>query len=119
MLSIRCSNLFKPLIFSINIFSECKMDSDNIVFIGNKPPLSYVFAVVTQFKSGTNEVILKARGKLISRAVDVIEILKNKFMTDVLVEKITTSTEALKNEKGDVNVSVITIALKKQDDKKQ
>ena len=89
------------------------MDSDNIVFIGNKPPLSYVFAVVTQFKAGTPEVIVKARGKLISRAVDVIEILKNKFMGDVKVNKIETSNEALKNEKGDVNVSVITITLKK------
>lgn len=90
------------------------MDSDNIVFIGNKPPLSYVFAVVTQFKAGASEVIVKARGKLISRAIDVIEILKNKFMTDAKVASIETSTEALKNEKGDVNVSVIAITLKKQ-----
>ncbi|MFA5333766.1 MAG: DNA-binding protein Alba [Candidatus Nanoarchaeia archaeon] len=89
------------------------MDADNIVFIGNKPPLSYVFAVVTQFKSGVSEVIIKARGKLISRAVDVIEILKNKFMNEVKVKSIETSTEALKNEKGDVNVSVITITLTK------
>lgn len=89
------------------------MDEDNIVFIGNKPPLSYVFAVVTQFKSGVSEVIIKARGKLISRAVDVIEILKNKFMNEVKINKIETSTEALKNEKGDVNVSVITITLAK------
>ncbi|MFA5333729.1 MAG: DNA-binding protein Alba [Candidatus Nanoarchaeia archaeon] len=89
------------------------MDADNIVFIGNKPPLSYVFAVVTQFKSGVSEVIIKARGKLISRAVDVVEILKNKFMNEVKIKSIETSTEALKNEKGDVNVSVITITLAK------
>jgi len=86
---------------------------DNIIFIGNKPPLSYVFAVVTQFKAGTAEVIIKARGKLISRAVDVVEIVKNKFMNDAKVGPIITSTEALKNEKGDVNVSVISITLKK------
>jgi archaea-specific DNA-binding protein len=89
------------------------MDEDNIVFIGNKPPLSYVFAVITQFKSGVSEVIIKARGKLISRAVDVMEILKNKFMSEVKIKSIKTSTEALKNDKGDVNVSVITITLTK------
>ena len=86
---------------------------DNVVFIGNKPPMSYVFAVVTQFKAGTGEVIVKARGKLISRAIDVIEILKNKFMSDIKIKSIQTSTEALKNEKGDVNVSVIAITLGK------
>jgi len=90
---------------------------DNIVFIGNKPPMSYVFAVETQFKAGANEVIVKARGKLISRAIDVIEILKNKFMLDIKIKDIHTSTEALKNEKGDVNVSVIAITLGKDDKK--
>jgi DNA-binding protein len=88
---------------------------DNVVFIGNKPPMSYVFAVVTQFKAGAVEVIVKARGKLISRAIDVIEILKNKFMSDIKIKSIQTSTDALKNEKGDVNVSVITITLGKDD----
>ena len=89
------------------------MDNDNIVFIGNKPPLSYVFAVMTQFKAGVSEVVIKARGKLISRAVDVIEILKNKFMNEIKINRIETSTDALKNEKGDINVSVITITLTK------
>jgi DNA-binding protein len=89
------------------------MDEDNIVFIGNKPPLSYVFAVMTQFKAGVSEVVIKARGKLISRAVDVIEILKNKFMNEIKISRIETSTDALKNEKGDINVSVITITLTK------
>jgi DNA-binding protein len=89
------------------------MDNDNIVFIGNKPPLSYVFAVMTQFKAGVSEVVIKARGKLISRAVDVIEILKNKFMNEIKINRIETSTDALKNEKGDINVSVITITLNK------
>ncbi|MDD2679174.1 MAG: DNA-binding protein Alba [Candidatus Nanoarchaeia archaeon] len=93
---------------------NAKEKKDNIVFIGNKTPLSYVFAVATQFKAGAKEVIIKARGKLISRAVDVAEILKNKFVEEAKVESIITSTEALKNERGDVNVSVISITLKKK-----
>lgn len=92
-------------------------EKDNIIFIGSKQPLSYVFAIVTQFKAGNDKVIIKARGKLISRAIDVIEILKNKFMNDVKIESIKTSTQALKNERGDVNVSVIEIILSNSEKK--
>ncbi|MBN1923322.1 MAG: DNA-binding protein Alba [Nanoarchaeota archaeon] len=75
--------------------------------------MSYVLAVITQFQNGAKEVTVKARGRVISRAVDVVEILKNKFMNDVKVGKIETSTDIVKGEKGDVNVSVITIPLTK------
>ena len=44
---------------------------ENVIYVGNKPPMSYVLAVVTQFNtSGSDEVIIKARGRAISRAVD-------------------------------------------------
>ena len=59
------------------------MEDDNIVFVGNKPVMNYVLAVVTQFNNGAAEVIVKARGKAISRAVDTTEIALNRFLQDV------------------------------------
>ncbi len=46
------------------------MQNDNTVFVGNKPVMNYVLAVVTQFNNGADLVAIKARGKAISRAVD-------------------------------------------------
>ena len=88
--------------------------NDSTIYVGNKQPMSYVLAVITQFQNGSEEVVIKARGRLISRAVDVLEIVKNKFMKDtVKVGVIETKTEVMKGEKGDVNVSVISIPLTK------
>jgi len=51
------------------------MSEENIVYIGNKPVMNYVLAVVTQINGGVSKVCLKARGRAISRCVDVAEIL--------------------------------------------
>ncbi|MBU4492487.1 MAG: DNA-binding protein Alba, partial [Euryarchaeota archaeon] len=56
------------------------MTDDNVVYIGNKPVMNYVLAVVTQFNRGASEVAVKARGKAISRAVDAVEVTKNRFL---------------------------------------
>jgi len=89
-----------------------KRDSTNVVYIGKKGVMSYVLAVVTQFNHGAPEVMIRARGKVISRAVDVAEIVRNKFLTDVSVKSITTSTEELQAEDGTmVKVSAIEIVL--------
>ena len=58
---------------------------------------------------------LKARGKSISRAVDVCEIVRNKFLPDVKVKKIEIGTEAIKNKENnsETNVSTINIVLEK------
>ncbi len=90
------------------------MSEENVVYIGNKPVMNYVLAVVTQINSGIPEVILKARGRAISRAVDVAEIVKNKFITEIEVSSIEISTEEIKNSDGaNSNVSAIEIKLKK------
>jgi len=87
---------------------------DNTVFVGKKGAMGYVLAVVTQFNNGANEVTVKARGKLISRAVDVVEIVKNRFMPDVKVNDISIKTEELTSEDGSKNkVSAMEILLKK------
>jgi len=87
---------------------------ENTIFIGNKPPMSYVLAVVTEFKTvNSNEVVIKARGRAISRAVDTAEIVRNRFVTDAKVKEIKISTESLTNEEGRTsNVSSIEIILK-------
>ena len=86
---------------------------ENTIFVGNKPPMNYVLAVVTQFNSiGSNGVSIKARGRAISRAVDTAEIVKNRFMKNVTVKDIITSTELMTNEEGrSSNVSSIEINL--------
>ena len=88
--------------------------SDNTVFIGKKPSMAYVLAVVTQYSEGQSEIYLKARGKAISKAVDVAEIVKNKFVQDAKVKSIKIGTEVLETEsKEKINVSTIEVTLGK------
>jgi len=76
--------------------------------------MSYVLAVVTQFHEGNDTVQVKARGRAISRAVDVSEIVRNRFLDGVKVKDIKTGTESIQGEKGDkINVSFIEITLAK------
>jgi DNA-binding protein len=98
------------------------MAQDNTVFVGSKPPMNYVLAVITQFHNGAKKVEVKARGRAISRAVDVAEIVRNKFMGDLKIGDISIGTEELQGEKGDkLNVSTMTILLEKgkEDSKKK
>ena len=87
------------------------MEDDNTVFVGNKPVMNYVLAVVTQFNNGAREVVIKARGKAISRAVDTAEIALNRFLQDVEKKSINTSTEIVETESGKTHVSSIEITL--------
>jgi len=85
---------------------------DNVVFVGKKPTMSYVLAAITQFNNGMKEVKIRARGRSISRAVDVAEVVKNKFLSN-LKKEIETATEEITDErKNKLNVSTITISLK-------
>ena len=91
-----------------------KVSDENTVFVGNlKPTMNYVLAVITQFNKGTNEVSIKARGRAISKAVDVAEITRQKFLSDVTVKNIEISKESIESDRGQSNVSAITITLKK------
>jgi DNA-binding protein len=85
---------------------------DNPIFVGNKPPMSYVLAVVTQFNGGSDEVVIKARGRAISRAVDTAEIVRNRFVQNAKIKDIKIGTESITNEEGrNSNVSSIEISL--------
>ncbi|RLI89774.1 MAG: DNA-binding protein Alba [Archaeoglobales archaeon] len=90
------------------------MAEEHVVFVGNKPVMNYVLAALTQFNEGAGEVVIKARGKAISRAVDVAEIVRNRFMPNVDVRDIKIDTEELDSEGRRVNVSTIEITLVKQ-----
>jgi DNA-binding protein len=86
----------------------------NEVLVGKKGVMSYVLAAVTQFNSGAKEVRIKARGRAISIAVDVAEIVRNKFIHDAKVRNVSISTEEVKAESGEpTKVSAIEITLGK------
>lgn len=83
-----------------------------MIYVGNKPVMSYVLAVVTQFNNGFDDVVIKARGRSISRAVDTAEVVKNKVMLNVEIKNIKIGTESIEPEGGDKsNVSSIEIKL--------
>lgn len=87
---------------------------DNTVFIGKKNAMSYVLAVVSQFNQGSKEVKVKARGNSISRAVDVSQIVKNKFLPDLKIGLANVSTEDMTSEDGrHSRVSSLTLLLSK------
>ena len=87
---------------------------DDCILIGSKNVMSYVLACVTLFSKGATEVVLKARGRLISRAVDVAEITRHRFIDDLVVKEINIGTTTVQTDKGsDLNVSTIDIWLMK------
>ncbi len=91
--------------------------ADNTVFIGNKPFMNYVTGVVMQFTTkNAEEVIVKARGKFISRAVDVAEVAAKRFLEgNVGIKDIKIDSEEFQNKEGkDVRVSTIEIFLSKK-----
>src|SRR3989344_9453635 len=89
---------------------------DNTVFIGNKPFMNYVTGVVMQFTTqGASEVLVKARGKFITRAVDVSEVSCKRFLEgQIKIKDIKVDSEEFKNKEGrQVRVSTIDITLMK------
>ncbi|RLG21485.1 DNA-binding protein Alba [Methanosarcinales archaeon] len=91
------------------------MTEDNTIYIGNKPVINYVLAVVSQFNEGADEVVIKARGRAISRAVDTAEVVRTRFLQGVYPKEIKIGTEELEGHKGDmVKVSSIEIFLAKE-----
>jgi DNA-binding protein Alba len=87
---------------------------DNTIYVGQKPSMGYVLAALTQFTNGATEISVKARGRLTSKAIDVVQILKNRYLNDVAIKEVKIGTEELTGEDGRVSrVSIIEIYLKK------
>ena len=96
--------------------SKQKYKPENTIFVGNKPAMTYVLAIMTCFNENkAKEVQICARGRAISTAVDVAELTRNRFMSELKVKSIITSTEqVVRREGGGVaNVSAIEITLAK------
>lgn len=95
---------------------DMPVDKDNTVFVGTKPFMNYVTGLVMQFTTkNADEVFLKARGKFISKAVDIVEVTTKRFLRDqVKVVDIRTNSEEFKNKEGRlVRVSTIEFVLRK------
>ena len=85
----------------------------NAIFVGKKPLMSYALAALLQFNAGNKEVIIKARGRAISKAVDVTEILRKRLLANqVDIKDIKIDTEILGEDMR--NVSTIEIVLEKK-----
>ena len=95
---------------------ETQKSEEHSIFIGGKPFMNYVTGVVVQFNQGANEVAIKARGKFISKCVDVAEVARRKFLEDkkISVKHVSIGSEEFENKEGKlVNVSILEIILKK------
>jgi DNA-binding protein len=93
-------------------------DRSGIVFIGSKPPMNYVLAIITSLSaSNAKEITLKARGRAITTAVDVAEIARNRFIKDLKVSNISIGTEEMPAREGENRsrmVSTMEIKLTKE-----
>jgi len=86
----------------------------NTVLIGKKPIMNYVLACITFFHGGAKEVSIKARGRSISLAIDVAEVVRHRFLPDVKIKSIGIGTDQLLPLEGGnsaTNVSTIEITL--------
>jgi len=92
-------------------------EKDNVIFVGVKPFMNYVTGVVMQFQNKSqDEVIVSARGKFISKAVDVVEVARRTFLKDdnIKISDIRISSEQFENREGKrIFVSAIEIVLNK------
>ncbi|MEM1630200.1 MAG: DNA-binding protein Alba [Saccharolobus sp.] len=88
----------------------------NVVLIGKKPVMNYVLAALTLLNQGVNEIIIKARGRAISKAVDTVEIVRNRFLPDKIeIKEIRVGSQVVTSQDGKQSrVSTIEIAIRKK-----
>jgi DNA-binding protein len=91
------------------------VEAGDVVYIGNKPVMSYVLACLTHLNSGASKLVVKARGRAIPRAVDTVEVLRRSFAKGIELASINLSTEEVDREQGQKSkVSAIEISMTKQ-----
>jgi len=87
----------------------------NLVRIGKKPVMNYVVACVTLFNSGRGEIMVRARGQAICKAVDTVEMLRRAFVKDLVIKSINVGSEDVTRQDGTVaSISTIEITLGKK-----
>lgn len=91
------------------------MSEPNLVRIGKKPIMNYVTACVTLFNSGNGDVMVRARGQAIEKAIDTVQMLRHGFLKDVNIKKINLGSEDVTRFNGTRgNISIIEIILSRQ-----
>ena len=94
-------------------------DKENAIYIGKKGTMNYCLVVVTIFNKGEKECVIRARGRSISKAVDVAEIAVRKFLPEIIeISDVKIGSEELDSEYGPKTVSTIDIILKRKAEKK-
>ena len=87
----------------------------NMIRIGKKPMLSYVVACVTLFNSGKSELMIRARGRSIPKAVDTVEMLKHSFFKGLSVKSVEIGSEDIRSYNGrGTSISIIEIIITKE-----
>ncbi|MBI2451965.1 RNA-binding protein [Candidatus Pacearchaeota archaeon] len=97
-----------------NLQKENRSGNDNIVFIGNKPLVNYIRGVIMQFlKKEASEVVIRSRGKFISKAVDVAEVSRRSLddKKPVKIKAINIGSESFEAEGKRTNISTMDIVL--------
>ncbi|MCX6651355.1 MAG: DNA-binding protein Alba [Methanomassiliicoccales archaeon] len=90
------------------------MSEGQLIYIGQKPTMNYVLVTVSKLNGGEVPIIIKARGKNISKAVDVALIVKDRYVKNAKLERIEINTEVLPGQDSKpLNVSSIEISLQK------
>jgi DNA-binding protein Alba len=79
--------------------------------VGRRPAINYVLAVLTEFQNGAREVIIKAWGRDINRALDVVQITKNRFLPNLQVKDIKLGIKQIKDGQNNRASNVITIEI--------
>ena len=93
------------------------MSQPNLVRIGKKPIMNYVTACVTLFNSGNGEVMVRARGLAIEKAIDTVQMLKRGFLKDVTIKSINLGSEDITRFDGSRgNISTIEITLSREEE---
>ena len=92
------------------------MSEPNLVRIGKKPVMNYVTACVTLFNSGNAEVMVRARGQAIEKAIDTVQMLRRGFLRDVTIKRISVGSEDVTRFDGSRgNISIIEIMLAREE----
>jgi DNA-binding protein len=90
-------------------------EQTNLVRIGKKPIMNYVTACVTLFNSGDGDVMVRARGQAIEKAIDTVQMLKRGFLKNVVIRSINVGSEDVTRFDGTRgNISTIEITLSRE-----
>ena len=92
------------------------MTENIVVQVGKKPVMNYVLTALTLLNQGVSEIVIKARGRAINKAVDAVEIIRNRFLPDQIeIKSISIGSKIVIGQDGRPHrVSIIEIVIEKK-----